>query len=140
MTRAEALATLVAAGPLSPGTCNAWMESADRRCGKPETHPYLCDRHVTVALRRAKKAAEKARSDAAKTAAWRSENVPKMRAELDRVEDEIRRLDPPATAHLDHGSLNTPLRTRMPSDAKIERLARLNQRREHLRAIVGDRS
>lgn len=140
MTRAEALATLVAAGPLTPGTCNAWMESAERRCGNPETHPYLCDRHVKVALARAKKAAEKAAVSAAKRAAWRAENVPKMRAELARVRAEIARLDPPSVTPLDHGSLNTPLRTRMPSDARIARMADLHRRREHLERIVGGQS
>jgi CDGSH-type Zn-finger protein len=137
MTRDEALATLVVVGPLTPGTCNAWLESAGRRCGKSETQPYLCGRHVTVALRRAEVAAEKGAQAAAKRASWRAENVPKMRAELDRVRAEIQRLDPPSVAPLDHGVLNVPLRKRMLSDSKVARLADLHRRREHLEAIVG---
>ena len=35
-----------------PATCNAWLEQADRRCGKPATLPHLCALHVTVAHRR----------------------------------------------------------------------------------------
>jgi len=49
---------------------------------------------------------------------------------------EIARLDPP-TGPLDHGILNTPLRSRMPSDAKISRLADLWARRKHLESLLG---
>jgi len=137
VTNAEALASMVTVGDLqSDGTCNAWMDSADRRCGKPATHPYLCDRHVKVAMVRAKKAAEKRLYEAQKRAEWRAANEPKWRAELTKVTAEIARLDPP-TGPLDHGILNTPLRSRMPSDAKISRLADLWARRKHLESLLG---
>lgn len=137
MTDAEALAHHVAVGELVPGSCNAWMDAADRRCGKPATHPYLCDRHVKVAMVRAKKAADKAARNAERIRAWREKNLPKMRAELDCIEDQIRRLDPPPTSPLDHGALNTPLRKRIPSDSTIALLAELHRRREYLRRMVG---
>ena len=137
MTNAEALASMVAVGDLrSDGTCNAWMDSADRRCGKPATHPYLCDRHVKVAIVRAKKDAEKRLAEARKRAEWRAVNEPKWRAELTKITAEITRLDPP-TGPLDHGILNTPLRTRVPSDAKISRLADLWARRKRLENLLG---
>lgn len=134
---AEALAWMVAVGTLqADGTCNAWMDSAERRCGKPATHPYLCDRHAKVALARAKKAAEKRLLEARKHAEWRAANEPKWRAELTKITAEITRLDPP-TGPLDHGILNTPLRTRVPSDAKISRLADLWARRKRLENLLG---
>jgi malonyl CoA-acyl carrier protein transacylase len=134
---AEALAWMVAVGTLqADGTCNAWMDSADRRCGKPATHPYLCDRHAKVALARAKKAAEKRLLEARRHAEWRAVNEPKWRAELTKITAEITRLDPP-TGPLDHGILNTPLRTRVPSDAKISRLADLWARRKRLENLLG---
>lgn len=137
MTNAEALAWMVAVGTLqADGTCNAWMDSADRRCGKPATHPYLCDRHVKVAMVRAQKAAEKRLLEARRHAEWRAANEPKWRAELTKITAEITRLDPP-TGPLDHGILNTPLRTRVPSDAKISRLADLWARRKRLENLLG---
>lgn len=34
------------------GQCAAWMEAADRVCGKDATAPWLCSRHVKVAENR----------------------------------------------------------------------------------------
>lgn len=32
--------------------CAAWMDAADRVCGKDATAPWLCSRHVKVAEKR----------------------------------------------------------------------------------------
>ena len=36
----------------TPAQCAAWIESADRVCGKDAARPWLCKRHEGVAARR----------------------------------------------------------------------------------------
>lgn len=113
------------------GTCPAWIESAERRCGKRATKGYLCSRHHKVAVKRleqrqAKDAAQRERAEA-KRAARR----PKVQAELDRVNARMKQLSPDS-GPLDHGVLNTPLRRRALTDSQISEMAALVDRRARL--------
>lgn len=79
------LALSVAAGSVDthPGKCVYWIDSADHMCGKP-TNDYLCARHVTVATRRALKAADKRRAQTdRRNTQLRSVNVDALRSERD---------------------------------------------------------
>ena len=53
---AETLASFVILGRVDDrptDVCGAWIDSADRICGKPAAEPWLFRRHVTVATKRA---------------------------------------------------------------------------------------
>lgn len=115
--------------------CVAWIDSADRWCGRDRTEGLLCARHHTVALRRLAKHRAAAPAREARAAAKLAAARERARARLTRVEAELRRLDPPATS-TDPAIVNTPLRTRMPSDARIHRLSELVREAERLRRIV----
>ena len=118
-----------------PATCNAWLEQADRRCGKPATLPHLCALHVTVAHRRKRAAEKKAAAQAARRAAERAAAIPSKRDRLRTVEATIARLDPPTSG--DPAVVNLPIARRLPSDATIARLADLHRERERLLAWLG---
>ena len=140
MTRmsAETLASFVILGHVDDrptDVCGAWIDSADRTCGKPAAEPWLCRRHVTVATKRAdayiaREAARRERADAR-----RLERAPRLRARLATVEARIRQLDPPSRG--DGAVVNVPLARRMPTDNQIAELARLVHERDRLRAEVG---
>lgn len=137
----ETLAGLVVLGDLNTAptnVCGAWMESAERRCGRPAADPWLCTRHLKVAQQRAIKHAAKDRADHEKAQAREAAAAPKLRAELARINARLARLDPPRTGPLDHGVLNTPIRTRMYSDSRITELAWLHERRKQLMQRVGE--
>ena len=74
------------------GTCWAWMDTAERVCGKPEGNQaaHLCNRHADVALRKAhaEVARERARAERLRVAMVEKAPValPRLRAELARVE------------------------------------------------------
>ena len=134
----EALASFVVLGRVDnrpTDVCGAWIDSADRVCGKPAAVPWLCRRHVTVAIKRAEAyaAREVARREHAE--ARRVERAPKLRARLAAVEARIRQLDPPTRG--DGAVVNVPLARRMPTDNQIAELARLVHERDRLRAEVG---
>lgn len=136
----ETLAWLVALpGTAYPSSgCVAWMESADRRCGRDRTHDYLCKRHHNVALARipkiiAKADQEKARSRAA--AQRRAEQAPKLRERLARIDAEIATRGRENTT--DMAVINTPLRTRL-SDSQIQRMAQLYRDREAVLRQLGE--
>ena len=78
-----------------PAVCAAWIDSADRVCGRPSVAPWLCRRHETVARKRAEKSAAHDRERAAKHAARQEELRPGREARLAVVQAEIDRLDPP---------------------------------------------
>ncbi len=138
---AVALASLVALRLDGPdGVCPAWMESADRRCGKAATVGLLCARHHKVAeARMVKQDAANARWVERRRAAA-IERLPKAEAELARVERRLDVIDParherkgPET---DPAMQNVALAKRMPSDARIQELARLFTMRGRLRSEV----
>ena len=63
---AETLASFVVLGRVvdrPTDVCAAWIDSADRTCGKPAAEPWLCRRHVTVATKRADAAGQTVRGD-----------------------------------------------------------------------------
>ena len=68
--RARALARLVALrlDTTDPGLCPAWVESADRRCGKQAAVGLLCARHHAVAEKRLTRAVEEEAARRAKPA------------------------------------------------------------------------
>lgn len=121
--------------------CPAWMESADRRCGKAPTVGFLCARHHKVALSRWEKAKAKDAAVLAKSVEKAKVRLPDAEAELARVEARLQQLDPmlrerrndPST---DPAMVNMPLRRRMVSDTRIEILARLHEKRERLASEV----
>ena len=139
---AETLASFVILGRVDDrptDVCGAWIDSADRTCGKPAAEPWLCRRHVTVATKRAdayivrEAAREVGRRERAE--ARRVERAPRLRARLATVEARIRQLDPPSRG--DGAVVNVPLARRMPTDNQIAELARLVHERDRLRAEVG---
>ena len=137
------LYTYVAIGTHYPdGTCWAWMDSADRVCGRAAgAEPRLCSRHVGVAQRKrdaeqaleARDRARRAEREAATVA-----SLPALRADLARVDAEMRRLDPPppTTDPAAWGGKVAPTvrryRARATSDAHVARMADLVRRREVL--------
>ena len=134
----ETLASFVVLGRVDDrptDVCAAWIDSADRTCGKPAAEPWLCRRHITVATKRADAyvAREVGRRECAE--ARRVERAPKLRAQLAKVEARIRQLDPPSRD--DGAVVNVPLARRMPTDNQIAELARLVHERDRLRAEVG---
>lgn len=119
------------------GTCVAWMDSASRACGKP-CEDYLCPRHIKVAQRKQVAEAERIERRDQRATARAEAARPRREAELAKVENRIRTLDPQrAPGGLDHGVLNTNLRTRMPSPERIHELAELHARRKDLRRQLG---
>lgn len=115
-----------------PGTCVAWMDSADRVCGKPAEH--LCPRHLKVAERRYERELQRTRETQRRREAARASSVPKWTERLAAVEAELDRIDPlRRESTRDTAVVNTPLATRLPSDSRIERLARLHEERASLR-------
>lgn len=87
----QLLAVFVAVGPVdTPDRCNAWIDSADRRCNKP-CEDYLCARHVTVARRRGEKAVQVERErDQALKARYRDRyDLDALTAERDRIQARI---------------------------------------------------
>lgn len=118
-----------------PGTCVAWMDAADRVCGKPAEH--LCPRHLKVAERRYDRALERARETQQRRQAARASNVPKWAKRLAAIEAELDRIDPLRRESIrDTAVVNMPLATRLPSDSRIERLARLHEERASLRRAL----
>lgn len=132
-----ALASMVALryADRDPHFCAAWIESADRVCGKPG-ESWMCPRHEKVARARLLKAIEKDRADRVKAEAERERMRPKWEADLERVEARLGQLDPPMRP-FDHGEQNMPLRKRIPSDARIHEMAGLHKQRDYLRMRLG---
>lgn len=120
--------------------CAAWIESADRVCGKPSAaHPWLCARHATVAKRRLAKAAAEDEARADRYRAEQERMRPVREARLAAVEARLRQIDPilrdgPGG---DRAAQHAPLAQRLPSDARIEELARLHKLAAGLRRDLG---
>lgn len=134
----ETLASFVVLGRVDnrpTDVCAAWIDSADRICGKPAPEPWLCRRHVTVAIKRAEAYAAREVARRERAEARRVERAPKLRARLAAVEARIHQLDPPTRG--DGAVVNVPLARRMPTDNQIAELARLVHERDRLRAEVG---
>ncbi len=135
----DQLASIVAAGPLgSPGVCAAWMDAAERRCGRPAPGAWLCPRHEAVAVRRAARAGRKAADQRARHIAKAEAARPAREAELARIDARLRVITP--TDRGDGAMVNMPLSKRMPSDSRITELARLHSQRQRLLTLMGGAS
>ncbi len=118
-----------------PALCAAWLEKADRVCGKPSVQPWLCGRHVAVAQRRQAKerSTEEAQAAAARERAERAR--PRKEARLAAIDRRLRSIDPlygGITGGADRAAQHAPLRQRLPSDTRIAELAKLHTERERL--------
>ena len=95
--------------------CAAWMDSADRVCGKAAISPWLCKRHKVVAEKRAAKQAGHTvqRADADK-ADWYAEQIAATKERIARDEAAIRRFEqmprPDSSDAL--AAINAPLKQR----------------------------
>ena len=147
MTNPQHLAAMVTLRPelLKDGQpCPAWLEAADRECGKPATHGYLCKRHDTVAQRKLAKELERLKQEQEQRAARRAENLPKWRERLTQVESEMNQLDPPrpndraAYTGQVHPSI-TKKRLNNLSDSKVQKLAALAREHQDLTQKIGDK-
>lgn len=121
--------------------CPAWIESADRQCGKPNTEGYLCKRHHTVAVRRYEDHLLRERTKQERREAWREKNLPLWRAELAKVDAEIERRDQPvvrdrAVGGVVHPSIRTRQRALI-SDSNVKLMAALWRKHEELRRLIG---
>lgn len=97
-----------------PALCAAWMESAERVCGRDADAPWLCSRHRKVAEKRAgKEAAPVARADASK-AAWYADQIAATEERIRRREAAIERFEnyprPDTSDAL--AAINAPLKQR----------------------------
>lgn len=148
---AEQLASMVLIGPFdnaldhweSSRGCVAWLDGPDRRCGK-DAPGYLCTLHQKTAERRWERHVAKAAARADKARQDRARDLPRWRAELERLEAEIRRLDPPpATTDLAayggdmHASLRRARANHL-SDDRVAKLANLHRKADRLRRQIGN--
>ena len=124
--------------------CPAWIESADRQCGRqPVDAAMLCKRHRNVALKREQKARIKQKEQADRTKAYRAENLPKWRAERELIETQMERYGSPATSdRAAFGGASHPSIRRKQlqslSDTNVRRMADLSQRWQRLTELIGD--
>lgn len=124
--------------------CVAWMDTAEKVCGKPRVEGFLCRRHHTVAVKRAEAAALKAAVEKLAALKRRERMLPKWRAELARIEARMAVLDPPplttdraAYAGAQHAAVTRHQRRAL-SDARVAEMAALVARAEQLRRKIGD--
>ena len=137
-TADQALASTVALRLDRPhGTCAAWIESADRICGRDAARPWLCKRHVTVAERRYARERAEAEADALKARQRAEAARPKREARLAQIDARLAQIDPTPRGGHDRAAACAPLRQRIPSDARIAELARLHRERESLARLLG---
>lgn len=135
-----ALYTLLAVGDHYPaGTCWAWMDSAERVCGRTEgAEPHLCPRHVEVARRKLAREVEKAKAQRVRREASAVRRLPEFRQRLAAVDAEIARRDPapPTTDMAAYGGVGSTTasayQTRLLSDTNVARLAELHRARARL--------
>lgn len=125
--------------------CVAWIESADRRCGKPRTEGYLCARHHAVAVKRHAKQVEKERVQLEKRRAIAEAKRPERERRLAAVEAEIARRDPPplTTDAAAFGGVGCTAVARQNqrrwSPGNVHRLAELWDERDQLLTRLGGR-
>ncbi len=111
------------------GTCWAWLERAERVCGRPEgDDENLCPRHGSVARKRAQAHAAKVAARTARIEAWALAALPQRRERLARIEAEIARLDPPppTTDMAAFGGVGSTVATRYRSKFTPERIHKLS--------------
>jgi len=125
--------------------CPAWIESADRQCGRqPLDTAMLCKRHRNVALKREQAARVKQKEQAARRESYRAENLPKWKAERELIEAQMERYGSPATSdRAAYGGQSHPSIRRKQlqslSDTNVQRMAQLSQRWQRLTELIGDK-
>ena len=125
--------------------CPAWIESADRQCGRqPVDAAMLCKRHRNVALKREQKARIKQKEQADRTASYRAENLPKWRAERELIEAQMEHYGSPATSDRAAygGAVHPSIRRKQLqslSDTNVRRMADLSKRWQRLTELIGDK-
>lgn len=127
--------------------CVAWMEAAERVCGRDRAEGLLCKRHRGVAERRLAAEVAKERTRRAKAQERRAEQLQRhgdrWRAELERVEARMRVLDPPPETTdpaAYRGAVHPSIRRRQVarfSDARVQEMCRLLDRAAVLRRKLG---
>ena len=124
--------------------CPAWIESADRQCGRqPVDAAMLCKRHRNVALKREQAARIKQKEQAARTVSYRAENLPKWRAERELIEAQMDHYGSPATTDRAafggqaHPSIRRKQLQQL-SDTNVKRMADLSKRWQRLTELIGD--
>lgn len=125
--------------------CPAWIESADRQCGRqPVKAAMLCPRHRNVALKREQKARIKQKEQADRTKVYRAENLPKWRAERELIEAQMEHYGSPATndraafGGQAHPSIRRKQLQQL-SDTNVRRMADLSKRWQRLTELIGDK-
>lgn len=122
------------------GTCWAWMEAAERVCGRPEDArtPHLCARHAKVALARAQRDLERraVQTMSPERRAMIEERLGRNAGALADVVRKLDRLTGIPAGPLDHGILNTPIRGRMITDAQLDKYRALTERRDDLESRI----
>ena len=115
-----------------PTICPAWIESADRRCGKPATIGLLCARHHKVAIVRAEKQSAKDAAARERAAVRREAKRPAALARLEKVEALLSQLLGEPTT--DTAVVNIPRSAKAWSrlDSQTAEVARLYREREEL--------
>ena len=110
----------------------AWM-----RANEPV---YRDEKNGLVAVTRHAKRRDKDRAIAARRAAEAEALRPKRQADLARIEARLNAIDPFRRDDRGDGAVvNMPLAKRMPSDARISKLAHLHAERDRLRSLLGVR-
>lgn len=124
--------------------CPAWIDSADRRCRKAPATGYLCTRHHNVAVKRWAAHVEKEQARRDRSAERRAAALPGWREELEKVEAEMNRLDPPRPDNYDRaaygGNVHPSIqrkRAAFMSDSRVQRMAALSRRHEELVQNLG---
>ena len=113
--------------------CAAWIESADRVCGRDAIRPWLCKRHETVAKRRLEKEVAQEKAQAEKARQRAEKQLPAREARLARIDARLDQIDPfRADGNADTAAMCAPLSQRLPSDTRITELARLHRERDAL--------
>ena len=113
--------------------CAAWIESADRVCGRDAIRPRLCKRHETVAKRRLEKEVAQEKAQAEKARQRAEKQLPAREARLARIDARLDQIDPfRADGNADTAAMCAPLSQRLPSDTRIAELARLHRERDAL--------
>ena len=127
--------------------CVAWVDSADRKCGKPRKHGYLCTRHHNVATKRLAKRIEKKQEWAERRRAHNEKKLPEWKAALEKVNAELAhrtgsdqdRLEPAAYLGQAHASITKARQAttkRLFSDANVERVGELIRTKELLETQI----
>ena len=124
--------------------CVAWVESRQSTCAKPPAgYSLLCTRHRNVALRREQAARMKQKEQAARRQSYRSENLPKWKAERELIEAQMDHYGSPATTdRAAYGGATHPSIRRKQlqslSDTNVRRMADLSKRWQRLTELIGD--